>query len=79
MAHINVLIVAEGSNPEQHSLNAQPCPFCQNDEGLDLVRAPGTIKWAVVCPECHSKGPLMPSVEDAITFWNVKRGDIIIT
>lgn len=79
MAHINVRMITPGSVAEDLRLSAQDCPFCQNDGGLDVLQVPHSLgKWSVTCPNCHAKGPIKDTVEDAITFWNVKRGDLII-
>lgn len=46
-----------------------PCPFCGNDEGLELW------SYFVFCPTCHCKGPAMDNKASAINMWNW-RGDV---
>ena len=48
------------------------CPFCSHEDvEIDEV---GVGEFAVDCPECRAIGPIMPTVMEAIIYWNDRRG-----
>jgi hypothetical protein len=54
----------------------KPCPFCANVrlEMREYVLE-GRPAFAVVCPECSTRGPgPNPSPERAVEGWNVRMG-----
>jgi hypothetical protein len=52
-----------------------PCPFCGAHECLVIVLQEGQdTVWAGKCENCKSYGPCGKSREEAVQFWNERRG-----
>ena len=55
-----------------NTITILPCPFCGYDDvEIDEI---GPENFAVICPECGCIGPNMPTIMEAISYWNDRRG-----
>jgi hypothetical protein len=67
---------SEADSPPRSS-SLKPCPFCANTRlEMRQYQLEGRPAYAVVCPECSSRGPGPNSEPDvAAEGWNVRLGE----
>ena len=53
------------------NITIHPCPFCGHDD-VEIEEV-SISEFAVCCPECRAIGPILPTVMEAISFWNDRR------